>query len=889
MKKIQLLLTVLTAFLAIGTILNSTAQTYNPDWVDGAVYFKFKDNVQVDIPVNPDRTVDLDNAPILDDLREKYSISSLHRPFDIGNDSKLLRTFEVKFTIFEEVDEIMEELAKNEDLEYVEKVAMYYLDYVPNDELYNKVLPTHDFNWFHDRVNSEAAWDITHGSEEINIAIVDGSVWVDHEDLADNIFDSEDVTQPGTQNSNPPTFNSDWSHGTHCAGLAAGVTDNEIGIAGLGFDCSIMGVKCTPDNGQPGQIYQGTAGIQWAAYNGAHVISCSWGSPGYNNSVQNLINTITAPPYNCVVLASAGNDNSTGARYPSWYNGVICVAATQDEDLKSDFSNYGTGVDITAPGGNMSPWLGMISSVCNTTNLGQYDRYQGTSMSTPFAAGLAGLILSLNPNLNPVEVEDIMQDYADDIDPLNPSYAGMLGEGRINAYESVSHTPYEPECDFSTPVRLITPGTEIDYSDLSIGLPNLWDWEFEGGSPYSSSDPSPSITYSTEGTYNAYLYVENDWGYDYVTKIDYITVDATPVPWVVFHSDTNYACATVDAVTFTDESIYNPTSWLWEFEPNTVTFLDGTSASSQNPVVSFGDPGMYSVTLTATNANGDGFLTEENYIEVEGIELNFEEDFESEASEYLLLSSNEGASVRVDEFGAHPDSDFGLHFDGSVPGPWVGSPTSTTPEEAWEENTQFHGFAKNCNVDANGVTGVTLTLDIRQTFSVGYTYSWFRVLVNGEQIPDVYGVTDFNPETNEDPWRTLTFDLSGYGNASFDITLQAATYLEMGFSGTEGDNVFIDNVMISNTTSIDNPETMKASILVYPNPAQDRINYSVSGIGQDYTITMMNVQGKQVFAENVKGNTSQMGRVDVSSMAPGIYILTVASADKVVNKKVIIE
>jgi PKD repeat protein len=589
-----------------------------------------------------------------------------------------------------------------------------------------------------------------------------------------------------------------------------------------------------------------------------------------------------------VVLGSAGNDNVGSARYPGWYTGVICVAATQDEDLKSDFSNYGNGVDISAPGGNISPWLGMVSSVCNTTNLGHYDRYQGTSMSTPFAAGLAGLILSLNPELDPDEVEEIMEDNADNIDDLNPSYAGLLGAGRINAYKSVLNTSYQPAVDFTTPIRLITPGTTIDYEDLSMGLPDLWDWELEGGEPYSPSDPNPSVTYNEEGSFDAYLYVENEWGYDYITREDYIIVDATPVPWVVFEADTNYACALTDMVSFTDQSVYDPTSWLWEFEPNTVTFMEGTSETSQNPMVMFDDPGFYHVTLTATNANGDGVLTMENMLEVEGIEINFEEDFEDEESNGLILSSSLESRVRIDERAAHPDSEFGLHFDGGAPGSWSGGPTNTTPEEAWEENTDFHGFAQNCNVDAIGVEGVTLTMDMRQTFSVGNTYSWFRVLINGEPVPDVYGVVNFNPETNEDPWTTLTFDLSEYGNSAFDITLQTATYLQDGFSGTEGDNVFIDNIMISNTTSVGDQESTGPGVITYPNPARDRLNYSVN-IESNYTVTLMDVNGKMVYSEEISGNESQTGTIDVSSYTPGIYLLNITAGDTSVNKKVIIE
>ena len=104
--------------------LQGFTQTYDRDYIDGQVYFKFKDNVQVDIPVNPDRTVDLQNAPFLQTLMQQYEITGMLRPFDINNDFKLLRTFELHFSQFDQVEEIMEELSKNPDFEYVERVPL---------------------------------------------------------------------------------------------------------------------------------------------------------------------------------------------------------------------------------------------------------------------------------------------------------------------------------------------------------------------------------------------------------------------------------------------------------------------------------------------------------------------------------------------------------------------------------------------------------------------------------------------------------------------------------------------------------------------------------------------------------------------------------------------
>ena len=96
---------------------------------------------------------------------------------------------------------------------------------------------------------------------------------------------------------------------------------------------------------------------------------------------------------------------------------------------------------------------------------------------------------------------------------------------------------------------------------------------------------------------------------------------------------------------------------------------------------------------------------------------------------------------------------YSLHFQGSgLTGGWSGGPTNTTPEQAWTANVNFQAFADNCSVDATGIAGVGLTFDLRQTYSIGNKYSWFRVLVNDEPVADVYGNENFNPTTNTDPF-----------------------------------------------------------------------------------------------------------------------------------------
>jgi hypothetical protein len=270
----------------------------------------------------------------------------------------------------------------------------------------------------------------------------------------------------------------------------------------------------------------------------------------------------------------------------------------------------------------------------------------------------------------------------------------------------------------------------------------------------------------------------------------------------------------------------------------------------------------------------------------EGIELNFAEDFESGTSSAFDLYVNDRGKVSIDGRASSPDSDYGLHFQGGgqVTG-WNGGPFNTTPDQAWNQNTIFHGFASNCNVDATGINGVSLLMDLKQTYSIGPTYSWFRVLVNDEPVPDVNGMENFNPETNTDPFETKTFDLSAYGNSMFSLTLQSACYLLDGYY-SEGDNVFVDNIMITNNTAVDDNGLTQAGVLTYPNPVRDVLNFSAQGTGNHAIAKVLNIQGQVIFSQDLQNISSgNLNKLNLEELSSGIYILQIIGDAGIATKK----
>jgi len=372
------------------------------------------------------------------------------------------------------------------DIEYSDLYDIPHLDYTPND-------PSINAQWHLAKVEAYNAWDILRG-DTTRVAIVSicdtGIYWM-HPDLAANMWinDPEDLNGNGTMdagdfngldddgngyvddvigwdngnNDNDPREDSP-THGTHVAGCASEVTDNGINGAGLGFSVRVMANKGSNYAGQLTAVYQA---MIWAANNGAHIVNCSWGSGYYSSNYQNIINGLWAG--GVLVVASAGNEYNSQIRYPAGYNHVLSVAATTQSDTKASFSSYGTWVDVSAPGvGIYATWA-----------TGSFTALDGTSMSSPITAGLAGLLKAADPSASPDDISDIIIASADNIDDLNPQYAGQLGSGRINAYAALasSNTPNIIERSRSLTITdddgdgILNPGESFE---LVLTLENIW-------------------------------------------------------------------------------------------------------------------------------------------------------------------------------------------------------------------------------------------------------------------------------------------------------------------------------------------------------------------------------------------------------------------------------
>ena len=274
--------------------------------------------------------------------------------------------------------------------------------------------PYYAGKWWWDKVQAADAWDVTTGSDLV-IAVIDTGVDMDHPDLAAKIVPGYDFVNGDND------ADDDHGHGTHVAGIAAAVTNNGLGVAGLSWGARIMPLKVLNADGY-GFDSDVAAAITYAADHGAQVINLSLGDTQFSSTMADA--TDYAHDKGVFTAAAAGNDGNNTLLYPAANEHVVGVAATNSSDTRASLSNYGSHVDVAAPGVNVY-----------STYPGTYRSMSGTSMATPFVSGLAALVLSANGNLTPDEVEAIIEQSADDLGDTGRD--DVYGWGRINAYQAV--------------------------------------------------------------------------------------------------------------------------------------------------------------------------------------------------------------------------------------------------------------------------------------------------------------------------------------------------------------------------------------------------------------------------------------------------------------------
>jgi thermitase len=320
-------------------------------------------------------------------------------------------------------------------VEYAEpNYIIHAIDTIPDDTYFSS------HQWNMPKINAPQAWDITTGSSDITIAIVDSGIDLDHTDLMGKIWVNDDETLNGldddgngkvddvngwdfVNNDNGPQ--DDYGHGTHVAGIAAAETNNSTGVAGVSWGARLMPLKVL-NSGGLGSYENVAYAVTYAADKGAQIINLSLGGDEDSLTLRNAV--IYAHNAGCMVVAATGNDNGP-VLYPAKYAESFAVAATHINDQRYWLSNYGPQVDVAAPG----------VSIYSTYFTGGYTYMTGTSMAAPHVAGLAALIWSVCPDYTNDQVESQIETTA--VDLGTPGWDPYYGHGRIDAHAALLCAP----------------------------------------------------------------------------------------------------------------------------------------------------------------------------------------------------------------------------------------------------------------------------------------------------------------------------------------------------------------------------------------------------------------------------------------------------------------
>ena len=321
--------------------------------------------------------------------------------------------------------------------------------------------------WGLKKMGMESAWDLAKG-DGVVVAVVDTGLDYNHPDIAANVWTNpKEIAGNGVDDDgngfvddvrgwdfvngdNDPMDDSGVGHGTHTSGTIAAVGDNGIGIVGVAPAAKIMAVKGISKGGSV-EFSVVAPALLYAINNGADVINCSWG-PGDTGAIPTAVEEVIRLGYSLgvVIVFAAGNDHGlVDQESPANMREVIAVTATRPDDSYADFSNWGTAIDVAAPGGSPDNGPGgpkpgdsilslRASSVPDGSVIvgGRYLRLKGTSMACPHVAGLAALVLGKQPNFTNEDVRQAIRASADDVGAAG--FDIHTGTGRVNAAKALA-------------------------------------------------------------------------------------------------------------------------------------------------------------------------------------------------------------------------------------------------------------------------------------------------------------------------------------------------------------------------------------------------------------------------------------------------------------------
>lgn len=483
MKSVKICFGFIFSILLLGSSLGQEAK-----YLDNALYVKFKESSGISAKNFNQKAVPFEKLNLAVNKMKGVSFGFHREAFSMRlfDNPILEKTFTIRFDSTQKIEQLIELLENDPNVEFVERVPIFKTmaiqpsakeNFVPDDPFYN-MNGEIDYQWYLRMIDAEGAWAIQpEGDPSIKVGVVDGAIWGEHPELNipssrqsnvgmgtdGNSAPPEDVDQNevcttlyASEEVPHPCPSYSWSHGTHCAGVI-GAKNDTTGMASIASGVTLIAAAAHLPQ-YPESVINAYEGIAWAAEQGAKVINCSWGIAGETDS--DIGNAILKECFdnNIVIVAAAGNENTDKKSSPAASIYTISVGSVDADNKRSYFSNYGTWVNITAPGGFDGDLSILSSTFCQNQSMRlrgdhtfdglYYDEMSGTSMATPLVAGLCALMLSRNPDLTPEEIRDILQNTST-FNPSNQTYFMPIA-GTINAKAALEAVD---NMKFDEPVR----------------------------------------------------------------------------------------------------------------------------------------------------------------------------------------------------------------------------------------------------------------------------------------------------------------------------------------------------------------------------------------------------------------------------------------------------
>jgi len=310
------------------------------------------------------------------------------------------------------LDAMTRMLSKTGLFSFVERDFIAHATATPND-------PDFTSQWHLAKIQAANAWSLSEGSASIPIAIIDSGADASQPDLKPKLVPGWNFL---TLTSNTSDTGCNTGHGTAVSGAAAAATNNLTGVAGVAWANTIMPLVVTSSSCFAYYSDMASA-ITYAVDHGVRIINISIAGSSASSTLQSAVDYAWSK--NAVIFAAAGNSSSSSPMYPAACNHVLAVSATEPTDTLATFSNYGSWVDLSAPG----------DMILTTQMGGTYGHWWGTSLASPIAAAVGALALSANPSLTNAQLVTLLETNSDDLG--TPGFDQYYGYGRVNAYKAV--------------------------------------------------------------------------------------------------------------------------------------------------------------------------------------------------------------------------------------------------------------------------------------------------------------------------------------------------------------------------------------------------------------------------------------------------------------------